>query len=121
MRLPAICCAMGLLLTASAGADGRLSMRVSPAVSFAPATLIVKTLIEADAENRAVSIVAESESFYRSSEMQLDGDRAPRSTTFEFRSVPGGVYQVIATLVGARGETLRTVRQEVNVISTGGR
>jgi hypothetical protein len=116
-----IVCAIGLLLGVSANADSRLSMRVSPAVAFAPANLIVKAMIEADTDNRAVSIVAESDSFYRSSEIQLDGDRAPRTTTFEFRSMPGGVYQVTATLLGVNREALRSVRQQVNVISNGGR
>src|SRR5262245_46429598 len=56
------------------GAGERLTMRVSPAVSFAPANLIVRAFIEAHNENRAVAIIAESQDFYRSSEVQLDGE-----------------------------------------------
>ena len=120
MKAPAILVAVGLVLAAPLGADNRLAIKVSPAVSFAPANLVVRTMIEANGENRAVEIVAESDSFYRSSEIQLEGDRAPRTSTFEFKSVPGGVYEVTATLLGSRGERLRSVRQEVNVISNGG-
>lgn len=119
MKSRVMICAIGLLLTAPLGADNRISMRVSPAVSFAPANLVVKTTIEADSENRAVSIVAESESFYRSSEIQLDGEHAPRTTTFEFKSVPGGSYEVTATLIGSGARPIRTVSQQVNVISNG--
>ena len=100
------------------GASERLSMRVSPSVAFAPANLVVQTMVEADQNNRAIEIVAESASFYRSSEIQLDGDRAPRTTVFEFKSLPGGTYDVTATLIGADG-TLTSVHKEVNVISNG--
>jgi hypothetical protein len=101
------------------GARERMALKVSPAVSFAPANLIVRTMIEAAAENRGVEIVAESTEFYRSSEIQLDGEHAPRTTTFEFRSLPPGDYEVKATLLGSDGARLATVRQQVNVIATG--
>jgi hypothetical protein len=110
-----------LLLTAilPLGAKERMTLKVSPAVAFAPANLIVRTMIEAAAENRAVEIVAESTEFYRSSEIQLDGEHAPRTTTFEFRSLPPGDYEVKATLLGSDGSALATVRQQMNVIATG--
>ena len=73
-------------------------------------------MIEANAQNRAVAIVAESTEFYRSSEIQLDGEHAPRTTTFEFRSLPPGTYEVTATLIGSDGSALATVRQQMNVI-----
>ena len=104
----------------SAGAGEMMSVTVSPAVAFAPATLVVRTRIEADARNRAVEIVAESPSFYRSSEIQLDGDRAPRTNRFEFRSLPSGTYDVKATLLDASGQERTSVRQTVNIIAAGG-
>ncbi|MCC7417309.1 MAG: hypothetical protein IT176_09215 [Acidobacteria bacterium] len=112
---------VGALLTAPLGADNRLAMRVSPAVAFEPANLVVRTMVEANAENRAIEIVAESESFYRSSEVQLDGEQAPRVSIFEFRSLPSGSYEVRATLYGSRGQTLRSVHQSVSVMAGGGR
>jgi hypothetical protein len=116
--------ALGFLMCVTAmpvGAGGpeRLTMRVSPSVAFAPANLAVRTTILADAGNRAVEIVAESQDFYRSSEIQLEGDRAPRTTVFEFRSLPPGTYEVKAVLRGADGERA-SVRQQVNVIASGG-
>ena len=96
-----------------------MALKVSPAVSFAPANLVVRATIENDVKNRSVEIVAESESFYRSSEMQLDGDRAPRTTMFEFRNLPQGVYEVRAILYAEDGEARAEVRQQVNVIATG--
>ena len=115
----AILCGVGLLLTAPLGATERLTIRVSPAVAFAPANLVVRTMVEADRENRAIAIVAESESFYRSSEIELDGERAPRTTVLEFRSLPGGMYDVTATLLGSGGRPLTSVHRQVNVIPSG--
>jgi len=93
-------------------------IKVSPAVSFAPANLVVRTTIESDAANRAIEIIAESSDFYRSSEIQLEGDKASRTNTFEFRSLPPGSYEVRATLFGTNGKR-GVVRQQVNVISSG--
>jgi len=106
--------------TLRAGGSEPMTLRVSPAVAFAPATLIVRASVEADARNRTVEIVAESPAFYRSSEIQLDGDRAPRTNTFEFRSVPPGTYDVKATLRDSSGQARAMVRSTVNVIAAGG-
>jgi hypothetical protein len=105
-----------LIFTLPIGAHQRMTLRVSPAVAFAPANLIVRTMIEANAQNRAVEIVAESPEFYRSSQIQLDGEHAPRTTTFEFRSLPPGTYEVTARLFGADGSAIATLRRQMNVI-----
>jgi hypothetical protein len=101
------------------GAREPMTIKVSPAVSFAPANLVVRATIEADAENRSVEIIAESEDFYRSSEIQLNGDSGPRTNQFEFRSLPRGTYEVKAILYGSTGEPRAEVRQQVNVIASG--
>lgn len=101
------------------GAGERITMKVSPAVAFAPANLIVRATIVADAENRAVEIVAESDDFYRSSEIQLQGENAPRTNMFEFRSLPPGVYHVRANLLDANGQSRAMTSQRVNIIASG--
>ena len=109
-----------LLTTLPLGAgQQRMTMKVSPAMAFAPANLIVRAMVEADAQNRAIAIVAQSADFYRSSEIQLEGDRAPRTNTFEFRSLPPGNYEVRASLLGADGKERAIARQSVNIISMG--
>jgi len=113
----------GVLMAATTlplGAGEPISMRVSPAIAFAPANLIVRATIEADSENRAVRVTADSADFYRASEMPLNGDQAPRTNTFEFRSLPPGSYEVRAILIGPGGRPRGTVRQQVNVIASGG-
>jgi hypothetical protein len=108
-----------LITTLPMGAGERITVKVSPAVAFAPANLVVRTMIEADQDNRAVEIVAESDDFYRSSQIQLEGDKAPRTTSFEFRSLPPGTYEVRALLLGADGKQRAFARQTVNVIASG--
>ena len=119
MRARCLAVAVLALATASTGASERLSMRVSPAISFAPANLIVQTTVQADTANRAIEIVAESEQFYRSSEIPLDGDRAPRTTRFEFKGLPKGLYDVRAVLKGQDGHELASVGAHVNVVESG--
>jgi len=99
-------------------ATDRLALRVSPVVSFAPANLVVRATVEANAENRSIEVVAESEDFYRSSEMPLEGDHAPRTTRFEFRSLPTGSYQVRATLRGVSGKEIASTQEQINVVGT---
>jgi hypothetical protein len=101
------------------GAGERMMLKVSPAVAFAPANLVVRATIPADADNRAVEIVAESEDFYRSSQIQLEGERAARTSMFEFRSLPPGTYEVRANLLGADGRSRSMIRQHVNVLASG--
>lgn len=115
---------VGLMLTVAAlplraGQPELLSIHVSPAVSFAPANLSVRASIATDSDNRSMEIVAESEDFYRSSRIQLDGDRAPRTTLLEFRSLPPGAYEVKVILRGSAGRERATVRRQVNVMAVG--
>jgi len=108
-----------MLTAPPANAGERMTMNVSPAVSFAPANLIVRAMIEADPDNRAVEIIAESPEFYRSSMIQLEGEKAARTNVFEFRSLPPGTYEVRARLFGAAPEPRVVLRQEVNVMASG--
>lgn len=120
MKLAA--CFFGLLMvtaTFPAGAGERLAIRVSPAVAFAPANLIIQAIVESDPENRAMQISAESNDFYRSSEIPLDGDKAPRVSRLEFRNLPSGSYEVKATLLDSVGHKRAHVRQQVNIIVSG--
>ena len=110
--------AVVLLLALPAGAGDKLSMKVSPAIAFAPANLVVRAYVTADSDNRSIEVIAESPDFYRSSQMQLDGDKAPHTNVFEFRSLPTGTYQVRAVLIGSQGQRA-LVRSEVNVMASG--
>ena len=105
--------------TTFVAAKDPLSIRVSPAVSFAPANLVIQTRIDPDSHNRALEVVAECGDFYRSSTVQLEGDRAPKTTSFEFRSLPPGEYEVRASVIGADGQPKATARAQAHVVESG--
>jgi hypothetical protein len=106
-------------VTSPVGAGEKISLRASPLISFAPANLTVRTSIEANADNRAMEIVIDSADFYRSSTVQLEGDRAPRTSIIEFRGVPGGTYTISARLFGRNGEALGAAHRTINVLAEG--
>ena len=108
------------LTAISASGGEQLRLAVSPAQSFAPSNLNVRARVVPNAENRSLTIIAESEDFYRSSQVQLEGDHAPATITFEFRGVPGGEYLVSAALTDSLGRRRANAEQHVRVIGEGG-
>lgn len=100
--------------TTDASGPQRLAIRVSPAMAMAPAALTVRATIEPNDDNRALNITIDSASYHRTSEISLDGKAAQRTSTFELRDVPTGLYEVRATLLGPSGE-LATAMQLVKV------
>ena len=107
-------CAGLLLATTAVSTDDALRIQVSPAVSRAPAVLTIRVTVEPSADNRSLQVVAESATFYRSSEIVIDGTSAPPLQVLEFQKVPAGLYQVTAVLVGAQGPRA-TVQRLVKV------
>jgi hypothetical protein len=90
-------------LGATLDAGQPLRMQVSPAVARAPADLVVRVSVDADAGDRFLRVIAESADFYRSSEISIDGERTPPMNVFEFRNLPPGMYHVTGVLVGVNG------------------
>jgi hypothetical protein len=108
---------VGLALTPTVMlANQPVSLRVSPAVSFAPATLVVQVRIAADAHGRALEIAATSDDFYRASTIPLEGDGIAKTTTLQYQSVPSGQYEVTATVITADGKRKVVARAEVKVM-----
>src|SRR5689334_15240171 len=96
---------IGLILaTGATGANEKLSLRVTPNVSSAPSTVTVRAYVTPSSDNRWLRIEADSGSFYRSSEVQLDGDKAPTLTEFRLNSLPSGEYTVVAALIDSKGD-----------------
>ena len=84
-------------------AHDKIRLRVTPAISREPAFVNVTAHIDRNSANRALEIVAESADFYRSSTISLEGDNAPSTNLFSFKSLPGGSYRISATLIDAQG------------------
>jgi hypothetical protein len=105
---------LAILIAATAGqaATEKLALRVTPNVSNAPSTVTIKATVTPNPANRILLIEADSGSFYRSSEVQLEGDRAPLVTELSLKDLPSGEYTVAAELrdnTGARTIVRRTV------------
>ena len=97
-------------------ASEKLQLTVNPAVSMAPAYVVVRAIVEHDAENRQLEIVADSESFYRRTVVDLDGAQAPKINELKLIDVHGGEYEVTATLYDSRGAHT-TSRRSIMVMS----
>lgn len=106
------------MLTASSATDAseKLSLRVTPNVSKAPSTVIVKATVARNSGNRWLHIEADSGEFYRSSAIELDGENAPLVTEIRLPNLPGGEYTVVAVLRNRMGEET-VVRRTALVLS----
>ncbi len=113
-------CAFGLVPSALNGGEA-LQMQVSPAVQRAPAMLTVRVMVESSSENRRLQVVAESESFYRSSEVEIDGANSSPLRVFQFRGLPTGRYEITGLLVGTQGRRAMISRVAEVVPSPGER
>jgi hypothetical protein len=120
MRIHLFTSALFLSTALSLNASDRLAVAVSPRQTFAPASLVVRVHITPDVANRALEVVAQSEDYYRSSRIQLDGDGAPATSLLELRGLPDGVYDVQASLIDSTGHQRASAREHVVVLPSGG-
>jgi len=93
-----------------------MAMTVFPLQSFAPTNVSVRVSIQPHSENRALEILVDSGEFFRSSQIPLDGEHAPRTVTVELRNLPDGEYQVLGSLANGAGRERAAVRQSVRVL-----
>jgi hypothetical protein len=99
-----------------AAANQPLRVSVTPDLVSEPARVTVQVLVEPHAENRAIEIVAESEGFYRSSYVELEGDRAARYTVVRYRDLPAGTYEIRGVLRGSNGRERAVDRRRLTVL-----
>jgi hypothetical protein len=85
----------------------------------APATVIVNVAIHPDAENHRLVIEADSERFFRSSQLELSGDKDKRIHTIQFKNLPEGQY-VLRAEVRSRTEVRGQTQQNLTVTGVGG-
>ena len=116
MRIRILLLAVLSLAVSPAGAGDRVAVRVSPRIAFAPADLTVLAKLEAHPENRVMEIVAESDDFYRSSEIPLEGELAAKATFVRFQGLPSGRYSVSVIVRGSLGQRLGISHATVNIL-----
>jgi hypothetical protein len=109
-------CGAVLLFSPLIDASPRLTLRVFPRMAHAPADLLILVSVERRPENRHLIVSAESPDFFRSSEIDLDGEDSARVTSISFRSLPPGAYSIHASLIGANGRTIEVTESSVWVV-----
>jgi hypothetical protein len=115
-RMFTICGFIGLSVL-PAGSAQPLTLAVSPAHSFAPATMRIRARLEPNADNRVLTIVADGPDFYRRSDVPLEGEDSPRTFELWFKDVPAGNYEVSAILTTNSDRPRVAARSSVNVLS----
>ena len=73
----------------------------------APATIPITIAVEPGTDNRALIVEADSDDFYRSSTIELDGENEKRLHLVEFKSLPAGDY-VVRAQVKSKSQVLGT-------------
>jgi hypothetical protein len=98
----------------------RLEIRARPSFSFAPAELQLEFRIAPDSANRGLFVSAESDAFYRSSLIELEGERAQQVVSIRYQSLPAGDYSVRGALIDAEGRERTVIEKQITVMTTGG-
>src|SRR5262245_53999969 len=78
-------------------ANDFVQLHVSPVLTDR-GDMLVQVLVTRDSENQWMKVTAESETYYSSSEMELEGEYSPRVKVIRFRGVPAGWYEVTGTV-----------------------
>lgn len=75
-----------------------LTITVMPTLTSSPGSVRLTAKVEPHADNRRLTMIADSGSYYRSSVRQLDGNGAPRRHVMLFTHLPAGKYTFEARL-----------------------
>jgi len=78
-----------------------LDLRLSQRMLTAPGALSITAFVAKDEANRSLTIEAESEGFYRSSLITLQGAASSRTHSVRYTSLPEGEYLIRVSLHGA--------------------
>lgn len=105
---------MWMVFGTSASSDDLLGIHLQRTVLDAPAVLRITVTVSRRDVNRSFSVEAESASYYRRSDVPLDGGAAPRLHTIVYRGLPEGLYIIRAELSGV-SKVLAFVRQRAVV------
>src|SRR6187399_1829140 len=80
-----------------------VTLRLTPRFVSAPGYLRSLIRVLPNAENRLLRVSIDSDVYYRSSDIQLDGDSAPTSHWVDFKGVPEGSYELTVEVIGQTG------------------
>jgi hypothetical protein len=101
---------------AAAPSTGEPELEVQLRPRFVSSQGFVRSMVRVlpHPDNRLLRMEIDSENYYRSSDIQLEGANAARIHSLDWAGLPPGNYQVVATVFGPDGARKReTVRFEV--------
>ena len=114
MQVRSVVLALFLLQPLSASGQS-LDLRVSPVTALAPADVHIRVVIDRDAGNRQIRVNIESALYFRSSTIELEGERAPRVTELAFRGLPAGEYELRVQVLDSSGNERAKARRSVSL------
>ena len=96
--------------------DSPVTVRLSPvfAIEGSPVRAMVRVVPNSD--NRLLRIMVDSENYFRSSDVELNGDDAATTHYLALNSLPAGEYFFIAVVYGTHGERAR-IGEEFRLLS----
>ena len=103
MRAIALLTAASLAGLASPAAAEDDSVSVSPRFAIEGSTVVITVRVDPDPSLRSLLVEADSTAMFRSSLVQLDGDRSASVHTLRLRSLPAGEYAVRVVIDRAAG------------------
>lgn len=108
--------ALALVLVAPVAGSDRVAVHVLYGViRTAPATVRLRIVVEPHEANRVLVVEAESGTYYRRSDFQLDGASSARTREVDYRDWEGGEYEIRAIVYTNEGTTYRS-RASVTVV-----
>ena len=102
----------------SGSAKDNVEIRLNGRFFAEPATVQLIVAVEPNAENRRLRVEADGDSMYRSTEIDLAGDKEQRLHTVEFKNLSAGGYTLRAQVLS--NESVRSqAEQEIMVTGDG--
>lgn len=102
----------------SGSAKDNVEIRLNGRFFAEPATVQLIVAVEPNADNRRLRVEADGDSMYRSTEIDLAGDKEQRLHTVEFKNLSAGGYTLRAQVLS--NETVRSqAEQEIMVTGDG--
>jgi hypothetical protein len=92
-----------LLLSGGAFTGSQVELTVHKRTLPAPADVMVTVRVPADADNRSLTIQADSGEYLRSSTIELDGEYEAYAHQFWLKNLPEGEYVLTAQVRGTNG------------------
>lgn len=93
-----------------------VTVEVTPHVAFAPAFVRVIVRLRPNPDNRGLYVEADSETYGRSSFIQVDGADAPITYWIDWPALDAGEYFIRAICVGSTGRVLARDQTQLRIL-----